>query len=441
MSTDTIPAQRHASKRKPLVGAYVALLLFMAIYCARPEDWAPGLSRVPLAKITGILALLALVFSLSHIRLHLPREVIYLALLVGQLFLASVLSPVWRNGAVQVTVDFAKVLVIVIAMAMAVNTSRRLRLLVITQAASVAVIAVVVVLKERLLAGRLEGVLGGNYSNPNDLALAIVISLPLCLALLFLARNRFWKAAWGLALLMMVYAVLRTGSRGGFLSLLIVAVVCLWEFAIRGRRRYLLVLTVVGGVILWQLSGGMLSARLKGTFNPEEDTASSYGSAQAREQVFWRSIGVTIERPLFGIGPGNFQVLSGKWAETHNSFTQMSSEAGVPAVILYGLILWLGFKNVRASKRFGRRQKESSVLARAFQASMAGYVVGSLFASVAYQMFPYFLVAYTTALLSITKKAAHSTARETMINTPPEKESAETREDSHSLTPSLEFRS
>ena len=199
----------------------MALVLFMVIYCARPEDWIPGLSNVPLAKIAGILALLALVFSLRHIRQRFPRKSYIYSFLIGQLFLASVLSPVWRGGALQTTLDFAKVLLIVVVMTVAVNTSKRLRLLIFVQAASVAMIAAVTVLKGRLLVGRLEGMLGGNYSNPNDLALAIVISLPLCLALLFLTRNRLWKAAWALAMLVMAYAVFLTGSRGGFLSLML----------------------------------------------------------------------------------------------------------------------------------------------------------------------------------------------------------------------------
>ncbi len=404
--TDSVSAKRATSRRKPLVGAYVALLLFMLVYCARPEDWIPGLSNVPLAKITGILALIALLFSLRHIRQHLPREILYLALLIGQLFLAAALSPVWRGGAVQTTLDFAKVLIVILAMAVAVNTLRRLRLLIFTQAVSVAMISLVAVLKGRLLVGRLEGMLGGNYSNPNDLALAIVISLPLCLALLFLARNGIWKAAWALAMLVMLYAVFLTGSRGGFISLIVTAAVSLWEFAIRGRRRYLLVLAALVGVILWQSSSGMLGGRLKGTFDEKDDAASAYGSAMERQQLFWRSIEVTKEHPLFGIGPGNFEVVSGSWHVTHNSFTQLTAEGGVPALILYVLIMWCGFESLRATKRLARRQNESRLLAGALRASLVGYIVGSVFSSAAYQFFPYFLVAYTTALLGIAKKSA-----------------------------------
>jgi len=408
-------AQRHVLRQKPLVGAYISLLLFMVVYFARPEDWIPGLSVVPLAKIAGVLALIALMFSFRQIRNSLPREVIYLILLVGQLFLASMLSPVWRGGALQLTLNFAKALLIVIVMSAAVNTARRLRQLIFIQAASVAVIAAVAVWKGRLLLGRLEGTLGANYSDPNDLALAIIISLPLCLALLLLSRSGLRKAAWALAILVMLYTVFSTGSRGGFVSLIVTAVVFLWEFAIRGRRRYLLALAMLAGLILWQFSSGLMAGRLKGTFNQQEDTAASYDSAEARRQLFWRSIEITKQHPLFGVGPGNFQELSGNWHVTHNAFTEMSSEGGVLAFVLYVLILWSGFKNLRGAKRLARGRTESSLLARALLASMAGYVAGSVFLSVAYAFFPYFLVAYTTALFGIGKRSAtHSKDRETV---------------------------
>ena len=94
-----------------------------------------------------------------------------------------------------------------------------------------------------------------------------------------------------------------------------------------------LVFAALLGVIVLQSSSGMLVGRLKGTFNPKEDTAAAYASTQDRQQLLWRSIEVTKEHPLFGVGPGNFAQLSGNWHVAHNSFTQMSSEGGIPALI------------------------------------------------------------------------------------------------------------
>jgi len=202
----------------------------------------------------------------------------------------------------------------------------------------------------------------------------------------------------------MLYAVFMTGSRGGFLGLLVAAAIFLWEFAIRGRRRYLIGLAAIAGLVLLQFAGGMIVGRIKGTFNVKEDTAGAYDSAQARQQLFWRSIEVTKEHPIFGVGPGNFDQVSGQWHTTHNSFTLMSSEGGVPALMLYGLILFYGFKNLRATKRIVHGRTESNIMARALFASLAGYLAGSMFLSDAYQFFPYFLVAYTTALFRISKR-------------------------------------
>ena len=160
------------------------------------------------------------------------------------------------------------------------------------------------------------------------------------------------------------------------------------------------------GIILWLSSGDTLSRRLTGTVDEKDDDASAYGSAQQRQQLFWRSLEVTEQHPLFGVGPGNFEQVSGVWHETHNTFTQLSSEGGLPALVFYVLILWHGFTNVRKTKRLSSGRSESSLLAGAVQASLIGYIVGSVFGSVGYQFFPYILVAYTTALFSIARNSA-----------------------------------
>ena len=69
-SETTVPSlRRKILKHKQQLGeAYIALLLFMVVYCARPEDWIPGLSSVPLAKIAGVLALVAFLLSLDQMR-------------------------------------------------------------------------------------------------------------------------------------------------------------------------------------------------------------------------------------------------------------------------------------------------------------------------------------------------------------------------------------
>ena len=205
---------KHSSRREPLGFAYFGLVLFMVVYFARPEDWIPGLAAVPLAKITGVLILLALVLSVGSIRWHMPREVIFLSLLVIQLWLAAVFSPVWKGGAVNVMLDFSKVLPLIIIIYAAARSMKRLRWILFVQGASVAAIAVASVVNAHILRGRLQGVLSGMYGNSNDLALVIDLSLPLCLALALTTTSYWKKLAWTAVMLAMIYAVILTASRG-----------------------------------------------------------------------------------------------------------------------------------------------------------------------------------------------------------------------------------
>ena len=156
---------------EPLKGAYFWLTVFYVVYCARPEDWIPGLHSVPLAKISGVFAIIGLLLSVGRSKRGLrdfPREALYLLFLIAILFLSAAFSPVWKGGAFFRTLDFSKVFVAWVLTFLAVTSLARLRRVLFIQAASVAVISTVSMIKGASHP-RLDGVLGGIYSNPNDL--------------------------------------------------------------------------------------------------------------------------------------------------------------------------------------------------------------------------------------------------------------------------------
>jgi len=392
---------KHSNRRKALGFAYFGLVLFMVVYFARPEDWIPGLTAVPLAKITGILIFVALVFSFSNIRWRTPWEVIFLSLLVAQLWLTVPFSPVYRRGAFNVMLDFSKVLPLVIVIYGAVRSMERLRWILFVQAISVAAISIISIVNAHTRGGRLEGVISGMYRNSNDLALIIDLSLPLCLALALSTRSYWKKIAWTVAMLAMIYAVFLTASRGGALALVAAALVCLWQLGYKERRFYLLLLVPVAVLGISLYGGNSLEQRFEET-NTDSLTnhrgTDASGSAQQRKELLIQSLKVTAQHPLFGVGPGNFEIVSGVWHATHNSYTQMSAEGGVPAFLLYVLIFWRGVANLRDIRKYPRTGKGIRLFSTALEASLAAYLVGSFFGSLAYQLFPYCLVAYTSAL-------------------------------------------
>jgi O-antigen ligase len=396
-------------RSEPLSGAYFWLLVFFFVYCARPEDWIPGVRFLPMAKISGVLALLALLLSLGGSKrglLSLPREVLYLLVLDGYLLVGAPFSPIWRGGAVSVALDFSKAAVAVVVTTLAVTSLARLRRLIFVQTGSVILISAVSILKGHGHI-RLQSVLNGMYGNPNDLAFAIAITLPFCFAFMFAARSITHKAAWAGGMLIATTALILTASRAGLITLSVAGIFCLWRFGVKGKRPLLLFSAALLAILIFVFGGGTLRQRFA-AFSAENVSSSiqqsAYASYEQRRVLADLSLETMKQHPIFGLGAGNFTSFSGTWHEVHVTYLQMGVEGGIPALILFLLYFWRGFVNLRRVRRTLDLDPETLLFADAVFGSLLTYTVGALFAPEAYQFFPLFAVAYTSALVVIAKE-------------------------------------
>ncbi len=57
------------------------------------------------------------------------------------------------------------------------------------------------------------------------------------------------------------------------------------------------------------------------------------GSWKLARTLLKQSISMAFHHPLFGVGPGNFPVVTGEWRVAHNSYTELAAEAGFPALV------------------------------------------------------------------------------------------------------------
>jgi O-antigen ligase len=394
------PGAREATR-----GAFFWLSAFYVVYCARPEDWIPPLRYVPLAKISAIFAIIGLLSSMGRTKRglkSLPSESKYLLAMILLLLVWAPFSPVWRGGAVSHTLDFGKVYFAWVLTFLLVTTLARLRRLIFVQAGSVALISIVSVLKGSSHP-RLEGVLGGIYSNPNDLAFAIVLTLPLILLLLLTTRNVIWRVAWGGAMLAMMYTLFLTASRAGFIDLLISAPVALWFFGVRGRRPQLIVGTIVVGVLLMAVAGKHLRERFFAISGSNLQTgleSSAYGSYEDRKFLIERSLTGIAHYPLTGLGAGDFPSYSGIWHQVHMTYLEIGVEGGIPVLILYLMFFYSGFRNLKKLRKRRDLDPEATLFMGALYSCLVGFMVGACFAPEAYQFFPYFTIAYISALLA-----------------------------------------
>jgi hypothetical protein len=406
----SIQAESNASqtKREVLGLAFFWLTAFYFVYCARPADLIPVLGYLRPAKVTGALATLSLLISLGKTPRQLkdlPKEAYCLLFMIVLLFVSALFSPVWRGGAFFTVLDFAKVCVVWILTFLLVTTFKRLKKIIFLQSASVAMISFLAIVKGHTVP-RLQAVIGGFYSNPNDMAFAIVLSIPFCLAFLLSGRGIASKAAWALGIMVMATALILTASRAGFIDLLVSGAVMLWLFAVKGRRLHLIVSSIILFAGLFIVSGKDLAVRFDGMFSAgntaEQDTA--YQSFEERKVLMSKAIDAVTYYPILGVGAGNFVVYSGIWREVHASYLQIAAEGGLPVLISYLLFFAAGFSNLRLLRKTKGLDEETILFIGALKSSLVGFAIGACFAPEAYQFFPYFAVCYSSVLVAIVRE-------------------------------------
>ena len=408
--------------------AYKTVLALSILYYSRPEDVIPGLSHIPMAKIAGGLALIALIFGVNRDRAvkKWPIEVKLLFVMLAHMTL-TIPFAYWRSEALQTVFSkFAKGVIVGLLVTVLVTSMRELKKLLWVQAASLAVMTLASVLAPRH--GRMGGVLGGVFENPNDLAINIALNWPLCFGFFLLADKGWKKALWAGGMFIMVVGVVLTYSRSGFLAIVVCGLVSLYEFGLKGKRLHLLAAAGVSILLLaiaapvFGLYPKIWIARMESTVLGRIKDSYDQGSREARTELLKESLSDMATHPFLGVGPGNFASFSGTWRVAHNTYTELGAEAGIPALILFLLVLWRAFKNLRRAERSAlyKTDPELRIFTGAMLASFFAYLVGAAFSDTQYELFPYFMVGYTTSLyhmacvIPLNKKAeANNTGADT----------------------------
>lgn len=393
--------------RRPFV--YGALLTFSALYYFRPEDFIPGLNYIPMARIAGVIGAVALIVGMmGRDRAKLPPVVKILWLLLLQLALCVPFA-LWPGGAfTRVFENFGKAVIVAMLISMAVVTTWELRKLLWIQVSAVALVTFFSILLNHFRDGRLQGIQKSILENPNDLAINIAISFPLGLAFMLHARG-FRKALWGIALLFMALGVVLTYSRSGLMALILSLAICVWEYGVKGKRRYIVVVTVVALVVGLgaALSTAHYRARVESIFMGNIEGSGDKGSLDARKALLKKSIVIAVTHPLVGVGPGCFMLVDEGWVVAHNSYTELAAEAGFPALFLFLWAVGAALKNISQARKSTNYEKdpEFRLFTQALWAGIVAYLVGACFASTEYSLYPYFMMAYTCAMVRISNQA------------------------------------
>ena len=180
-----------------------------------------------------------------------------------------------------------------------------------------------------LVGGRLnQGRLGvGEMFDPNDLAYVFISILPL--NFLFLARENplYMRCVSIFNICFGSLAVLMTGSRGGFIGLLVVFIMLLFSKTRSVRFGHKVVFVVLCLALVIFKSNSIDFERLSTTFQPEKDynVTDEFG----RVDLWKMGLNMMLTHPLTGVGPNCFPMAVAqdreargsipRWQTAHNS--------------------------------------------------------------------------------------------------------------------------
>jgi O-antigen ligase len=342
-----IPA-RFAAQEPSLIGVLGIRILCLYVFLV----YSRVLEFFGIGTITLILLPLVLLFAMTSGNLHrVAQDKTGRLLILYHLWLlpATVFSS-WPGGSTQLLLHRAsRALLLYIAVIVLIGAMDDFMRLVWTVAIANFVIVSLALTRGVQEEGRLV-VGSGTLGDPNVLALFALFGL----AFWALIASRLAPLARiipvGAALVALI-AFGKTGSRGGLVAFVAAVAAHFWGSSLASKVKLSLVLLVAISLAPLVLPG-YIRARFMTFFSADENSeykdmlqGNDVASSVSRKEIAAQALGLTIEHPIFGIGPGQFGDVSyqrfrtgqGQFINhaTHNSYLQISCEAGIPAILLF----------------------------------------------------------------------------------------------------------
>ena len=252
------------------------------------------------------------------------------------------------------------------------------------------------------------------YYDANDLAALIVSAIPIGFYFALDKHRVALRILSAIGLCILAAGLIRSGSRGGFLAAIAMGSVVLIGFSAVPLRARVAGLLMIGAVVVATASGQYWTA-MQTMLAPTQDYNTT--SDEGRIKIWQRGLEYIEARPVLGVGAANFPVAEGtisplarnaahgigvRWGAAHNSFLQVAAESGLPGLAIF--VLWIA-SALRALRRAAtkpstprRPNDDPAPMAQALTASLLGFLVASIFLSLAYTDMLYILVAFTVAL-------------------------------------------
>lgn len=382
---------------------FVLLTTMLALFVLRPWDIIPVLGVVrPMMLITA-LTIAAFFMSRPVVEFWEVRPAKLLIAFLTMICI-SVLFSYWQSQSFSIATDYMKQIALFVLIVNLIKSFDRLKIFIGVFVATCAYHGIAAVIDFSAGSGeRLTGISEPYFGDPNDLALSLVMVLPLAWWLSTIVQSMWSRMVLYGAMLAMIAGIVATQSRGGLLALIASVSVLI---ALQGRQMLGTLAIIVVAAIAFSMV--VLPADVFDRYR----TITEYQkdeSAMTRLAVWTAGFAMCADHPLTGVGAGAFESVYGQhyidrkgagniWRAAHSSYVEVAAELGIIGIILFLAILtWAVMSLMRSRRILDQVQlylsnstrivaEQLKMLDGALLSSMAGFIVGAAFLSRGYDM-------------------------------------------------------
>lgn len=388
-------------------------MLYILVAVGRLPELLPALAPFHVGKIAVALALLGILIGPAATgRGVWSTPMGRLLLVLSMLAVVSVAFSIWRSYSLAYLLsNFLSTIILFYVIVRTATTRRMILLYLAALLGAAGLLALMALMADG--AGRIA--VSTSY-DPNDLALVLVTLLPLAVTGVFALRGfaRIGLLALAAGMLMVI---LLTGSRGGFLGLLVVAgYLVLARFPTAGggltRRFNPLKFAVIGAGAL------LLAVAVPPATWERMATIGSVGedynvtAEDGRIAIWKRGLSAMGQRPV-GYGLATFGAVEGergggRYQSAHNSWIQIGVELGIPGALVLAALYMVALRHLRALRLYGQPRLRAAgrrssgpllyaAVAVGLRGCLLGFLVTSFFLSAAYSTLLFALFAIIAA--------------------------------------------
>ena len=253
----------------------------------------------------------------------------------------------------------------------------------------------------------------GTFSNANLVAIYLLTAVPFWAYIVMNDRYRWaTRLFFGGVIVAALISALRTGSRSGFITIGLLTLLMFFSVNVANKAK-ILVLGTLAVVLALAWMPETLKSRLGTVFSgqrTDDVAAEAVGSADQRYALLVESIETTVKHPFLGVGLGVYSAVNARekegigekalWQVSHNMYTQVSSEVGIPGFILYMTAFFWTIKSswkVRKAAKSNPGIRELGLMSNVLLCSCAVFCFNGCFTSMALDYTLYILIGFSIA--------------------------------------------